>query len=491
MPEARSPRRIAEPMSSPDGSPPALGPGGDPASPGDPGSGVAPDGSIGRWHRNLHRLITFAARTYYRVTVAGNPVPRHGPVLLVANHPNSLLDAALVSMAADRPMRFLAKAPLFEKRSIGWAVKGSGALPIYRREDAPELMGRNRATFEAVWNALRDGSAVGIFPEGLSHSQPSLAPLKTGTARIALGAMEDLEEPFPILPVGVTFRGGKERFRSEALLLVGKPVRWRDLAQAVREGEEAGEGGAAVRELTERIHAGLSRVTVNLNRWEDLPVVETAEAVHTAEFGRGRTQNPVRWLARMRRTAAALDDARQSDAQGVDRLAEELESHARILDGLALDPQDLHTRPRASVAWRWTLMNLGFFGLAAPLALVGTLVFLAPWKLVGWAEPRFDLPEDRRATYKVLGGTVALGGWVLILAALTFYFLGWRMAVGCLVILPLLGLLTLRIRERWGNAASDLRRFLVLKGRNDIRSRLLERQHALAMEIRSLQARLG
>ncbi len=472
------------------GSPSAPGPGGRSRS--DSGfPAVAPDGSTGRWHRNLHRFISFAARTYYQVTVAGSPVPPRGPVLIVANHPNSLLDAALVSVAADRPVRFLAKAPLFEKRSIGWAVRGLGALPIYRREDAPELMGRNRATFEAVWNALGEGSAVGIFPEGLSHSAPSLAPLKTGSARIALGAMRFIDEPFPILPVGLTFRGGKERFRSEALLLIGKPIRWTDLARKARNGAEGGDEGIAVRELTERIHAGLSRVTVNLERWEDLPLVETAEAVHTAEFGRGHTQNPVRWLARMRRTAVALDEARERDAAGVAHLAEELESHARILDGLALDPRDLHTRPRASVAWRWTLMNLGFFGLAAPLALIGTLIFLLPWRIVGWAEPRFDLPDDRRATYKVLGGIVTLGLWVLLFAALIFYVWGWRFAVGSLIILPLLGLLTLRIRERWGDAAGDLRRFLVLKGRNDIRSRLLERQRELARQIRNLQAELG
>ncbi len=450
---------------------------------------VGPDGSVGRWHRNLHRLFLFAARTYYRVSVAGHPVPRTGPVLVVANHPNSLLDAALVSMAADRPVRFLAKAPLFEKRSIAWAVRGSGSLPIYRREDAPELMGRNRSTFEAVWMALRRGSAVGIFPEGLSHSAPSLAPLKTGSARIALGAMAGMESTFPILPVGLTFRGGKERFRSEALLLVGKPIRWSDLVGRGAQGST--ESNEAVRELTSRIHAGLRRVTVNLERWEDLPLVETIEAIHTAEFGQGRTRNPVRWLARMRRTAQTLEEARVEEPDEVEGLAEELESHARVLANLALEPEDLHTRPRASVAWRWTLLQFGFFGLAIPLAIIGTLIFIIPWKIVGWAEPRFELPPDRRATYIVLGGGTALVIWILLIAGGTFYLAGWRWALGALVILPALGLLTLRIRERWRDAVEDLRRFLLLKGRSDVRSKLLARQRTLAERIRALQDRLG
>lgn len=476
----RTPTRTADPVVSRSGSGPGVGSG-------DQG----PDS--GRWHRYLHRLITFSARTYYRVTVAGHQVPARGPVLLVANHPNSLLDAALVSEAAGRPVRFLAKAPLFQRRSIGWAVRRTGSLPVYRRQDAPELMGRNRATFEAVWGALAGGSVVGIFPEGISHSMPSLAPLRTGTARIALGALGLVDEPFPILPVGLTFRGGKERFRSQALLLVGKPVRWRDLAETARAGPaaDARESGEAVRELTARIQAGLARVTVNLDRWEDLPLVETAEAIHSAEFGRGRSGSPVRWLARMRRTAETLDTARRLEVRDLDALEKGLERHARVLDRLALEPADLHTRPRASVAWRWTLMNLGFFGLVAPLAVLGTIVFFAPWRIVGWAEPRFQLPLDRRATYKVLGGIVALGGWVLLLAGLVFYLSGWRPALATLLVLPLLGLLTLRIRERWRTAVEDLRRFLLLRGRDDIRSQLLARQRELADRIRGLQDRLA
>lgn len=443
-------------------------------------------------HRHVHGLTTFAARTYYRITVAGAPVPGSGPVLLVSNHPNSLLDPALVAIAAGRPVRWLARAGLFEQRSIGWLVRGSGAIPVHRRGDplpaaaAQEPQNVNLRMFEAVREALQEGSAIGVFPEGLSHSAPSLAPLKTGAARIALGAAAEGLGEFPILPVGITFRGGKERFRSEALLLVGSPVRWADLAGA---GERDTE---AVRDLTQRIHAGLSRVTVNLESWDDFPIVEGAEAIHHAEFGRSRSSNPVRWLARMRRTAALLETARAADdGEGQAELEADILRHKRVLDSVGLAPGDLHHVPSASVAVRWTLKNLGFFGVAAPLALLGAVVFFLPYRLVGWAEPRYDLPADKRATYKVLGGATACGGWILILAALLRELAGWQPALVALVTLPLLGIMTLAIRDRWQTAAHDLRRILLLKGRQDLRHKLLERQAELARRLRALGVREG
>ncbi len=134
------------------------------------------------------RVSRLALRTFYRLEVAGGRVPPAGPVLLVANHPNSLLDPAMVVAVAGRPVRFLAKAPLFGDAQVGWLVRGAGAIPVYRASDDPSKMGANQDAFRAAHASLAEGDAVGIFPEGTSHSEPSLVPLKTGAARIALGA---------------------------------------------------------------------------------------------------------------------------------------------------------------------------------------------------------------------------------------------------------------------------------------------------------------
>jgi len=114
------------------------------------------------------------------------------------------------------------------------------------------------------------------------------------------------------------------------------------------------------------------------------------------------------------------------------------------------------------------------------------VVFLLPHQLGQRFEAQFDLPPDRLATYRVIAGAVAGGGWVLLIAFALREFVGWQPALWALAGFPLLGLLTLRISHRWRDAVADLRRILLLRGRRDLRARLLDRQAELAARIREL-----
>jgi hypothetical protein len=101
--------------------------------------------------------------------------------------------------------------------------------------------------------------------------------LKTGAARIALGTFALHRQTFPIIPVGLVLRQ-KDRFRSRAAVVFGQPIGWDDLAPRGTQDREA------VRTLTDRIETGLRQVTVNLERWEDEPLVECAESIWRAEW---------------------------------------------------------------------------------------------------------------------------------------------------------------------------------------------------------------
>jgi glycerol-3-phosphate O-acyltransferase/dihydroxyacetone phosphate acyltransferase len=420
----------------------------------------------------LSQLSTVAARTFYRIEIVGPEVPRSGPVLLVANHPNSLLDPALVAAAADRSVRFLAKSTLFSDPRVGWLVRGSGAIPVYRRSDDPAAAAHNIDMFEAVFQALAHGAAVGIFPEGISHSQPALAQLRTGSARIALGACARHGAMFPLIPVGLLLRE-KGVFRSEALVIRGETVSWEDLAGRDVEDQEA------VRDLTHRLESALRAVTVNLEHWEDSPLIDCAAAVWSAEMG--EEGDRIEQLKRSQTAAGVLADLRrQGDGRWVE-LARDVDLHRRRLHRLGLTPADLDAQIDLATGARWTLRRLHLFGPPAiVLAFMGALLFWVPFHLTDGIIALIQPEEDQRSTYKILIGALAYFCWILSLAALSGWYWGGWTALAVVVVLPLWGLAGQWVRERWRGAWGDARRFFLLRSRQDLRSQLKEDQRNLA-----------
>jgi 1-acyl-sn-glycerol-3-phosphate acyltransferase len=404
-------------------------------------------------------------------------VPQTGPVLLVANHPNSLLDPAMVALAARRPVRFLAKAPLFTDPLVGFLVRGAGSIPVYRKSDDPSQVGRNEEMFRAVHQALAGGAAVGIFPEGLSHSDPSLAPLKTGAARIALGTLAAHGIRVPIVPIGSVFRN-KNVFRSEALVTVGRPVAWDDLSP------DGTADGHAVRELTQRIDRALRDVTVNLERWEDAGLVELAEAVYAAEFG--KATDAAEWVARLRTTTETLTHLRQTGAGSVP-LAKDITRHGRMLQRLGLRPQDLVEDPKRPGALWWLLRRLPLGGAIPLLVLaVGTVVFVIPYRLTGIVERRARPRDDVRATHKLLAGAIVFPLWILALSVAVGATAGPLAGIATLAALPALGLFTLGLHEQWREAGEEAKRYVTVKRRHDRIEPLRDQQRELAVRLRAV-----
>src|SRR5438034_6170731 len=127
-------------------------------------------------------LLRVVLRIFFRrIEVSGtDSVPRVGPVIFVLNHPNGLIDPAFLLCLAPRRVSFLAKAPLFRMPVVGFFCRALDAIPVHRRQDTGFDGAQNRETFEAARRVLAHGGAIAIFPEGASHSEPKLRPLKTG-----------------------------------------------------------------------------------------------------------------------------------------------------------------------------------------------------------------------------------------------------------------------------------------------------------------------
>jgi glycerol-3-phosphate dehydrogenase (NAD(P)+) len=129
-------------------------------------------------------------RLYFRMKRIGTEhIPAKGPVLLASNH-RSFSDPFVIGMCLRRPLRFVAKVELFEKRWQARLLLALGAFPI-RRGESDEL------AMETARVILERGGAVGIFPEGTRVRPGPLEEPKRGVGRLAL------ETGAPVVPVAI------------------------------------------------------------------------------------------------------------------------------------------------------------------------------------------------------------------------------------------------------------------------------------------------
>src|SRR5262245_58670478 len=223
--------------------------------------------------RGLARLLL--AIFYRRVEVAGlEHVPAAGPLVVVANHHNALIDAALLLATIPRHLAPVAKAPLFHHPVLGPLLRSVGAIPAHRRQEGGTDPARNAALFEQAVASLRQGTGIVIFPEGVSHPEPMLGSLRTGSARIVFAAAEAQTAPVTVLPVGLVFyRPGAFRAGS-AVVVIGAPVPTADLLASRRS-----EDGDLVRELTDRIAPALRELIVEVEARETVQLLQLADTL--------------------------------------------------------------------------------------------------------------------------------------------------------------------------------------------------------------------
>jgi glycerol-3-phosphate O-acyltransferase / dihydroxyacetone phosphate acyltransferase len=434
------------------------------------------------------RAVGWTAGVFYQVERSGGQLP-DGPVLVTANHPNALLDPLLIFLTAGRPARPLAKAPLFEQVFVGSMLRALGGLPVYRKQDNPAQMHRNDETFRRAIDALEQGDAVQIFPEGRSHSEPGIVELRTGAARIALGAeaQSGWRLGLRIVPVGITYRR-KALFRGHALVQIGPPFTIEDLRTEFERDEQAG-----VRALTDRIAANLQAVTLNLAQREDQQLIETAEALYVREKGMARFREreglSVR-MPRLQRFAEGLAWLRANDPNRHERLRREVARYRQIVDTLGASEGDVPSRyafgPTASYALRWGCLLL----LGAPLAVFGALLWLIP-HFIPRVVVRFAKPEyESIATYKLAGAFFVFPLTLAIYAYLAWRWAGPAAALATALLAPLLGFATLAWYAAWKRFGEDVRLFTRVLFRRETAARLAEMRAQLAAEFDAIDAEI-
>ncbi len=425
----------------------------------------------------VRALARAASRLFYRVETVGT-VPQQGAVLILPNHPNSLLDPAVIWATAGRDVRFLAKSTLFGT-PLRPLLAGAGAIPVYRRLDQGVDTSKNAETFAAVEAAFAAGDAVCVFPEGISHSTGRLAPLRTGAARMALAA-EQNGIRVAILPAGLNFER-KTVFRSRAIVVYGKPFSASDLPQ---------DDAQAVRTLTDRMAQHMRRLLVEADPAGDAAVVDRIDRLYAA--ARAVPHDPQERVARRRVIAVGMERLRAADPQRYEEIFLKFRRYDDRLRRFGLRDRHLDWQISAADAARFAARELIAAVALVPLSAVTMLTFAVPYLVTHAISRRFTRDTDVEATAKALSGFVLYTLWIAAVAAIAWKLWGAAAGIAALAALPSVGIAGLFAIERESAVLDAVRAWLLLRRTRDgTRERLRRFRSELADVLDDVYSWLG
>jgi 1-acyl-sn-glycerol-3-phosphate acyltransferase len=395
-------------------------------------------GHIARW--GIRKLI----RLYYpKIEVSGGQhIPRTGPVLLAANHANSLIDPVIVGIAANRPVRFFAKAPLFDTPVLGRLMRALGMLPAFRGQDDGAQVRRNLESLHNAAEALTQGAAVGIFPEGKSHDSLKLEQIRSGAARMAVQAVQNNARDLKLVVVGINYQR-KQLFRSAIWVRVGRPI------TVARFMAMHGDDRKAVRELTEEIEARLRHVVIHLKEPSFEPFLDELELLLPPARVRGHVS--VSALRQRKRLADAMNHFHEQDRAHAEEMARMIGEYLSHLNAAGLNSRSPVMRFRK---WKLSLaLSLEALWLAFwfPSAFLGALFHIAPFTITrALARKVEDGPTTTALTRLGVGLPIYALWYVGAWWAVRSYFLPW-VAWSAVLLMPFAGMLALTYAHRARN----------------------------------------
>ena len=445
----------------------------------------------------LRGAAAIALRWYYSdiVVQGAGRVPGGGPLMIVTNHPNALIDPLLVGTSMTRRVRLTAKATLFDHPMLAPLLKAVGVVPLRRAKDeardgAPAIVTpeRNAYAFQLVTSALRAGEAVLVFPEGISHDFSAIAPLKSGAARMAIQAQAEGVSGIRLLPIGLVFEE-KERPGSRVLVRVGESL---DLDTWTAVHEEA-----AAATLTSTLGERLRAVTLNFASAERAVRAVRLARMLSALMGaptpveESRSLDAEAVLAlRVDAAMSALPDAPRSVTDAVDDLSARLGAVEHELHRRGISLADVRISMRLPDA-------AAFVAREGPLALIGLVAVILGWA-THWLPLRVarrlalrslgrDTSRDQPAMRTILFGLSAIVVWYVAQAIVITHYAG---PLAASLWLALIFAAAHMLRLRGGRLQRALRRaraFLVLRADPELQPRIVREVDTLLVDALALE----
>ena len=432
-------------------------------------------------------LVQVALRVFFRRIEVRHPERLHlpGPLLLAGNHPNTLMDPLLSAVNRRQPIAFLAKSTFFQNPILRAIMESGHSIPIYRRQDAgpgaapatpAQLAAQNEAVFGRCYDYLGQGGTIMIFPEGTSVSERRLRPLKTGAARIALGAeaRHGFKLGLKVVPVATNYFD-PSKFRSDVLLNVAPPIVVADYAARCATDPEA-----AADQLTEAIREALERrLVITRDAAEDVFVqqIERTFGDHL-----NPDDNPETLYDNFQLSQTLLQAVVWFERHAPARLGAMRQQFQAYLDGLRqhhLTDEALDSQRRGTVAG---LLNLV---LGLPVWAYGVLNNYLPYILPSVVARRATKDVEFVAPIMLVVGMLTFPLAYFLQAAAVQHWLthDWRLTALYLLSLPITGFYALSYGKNLAARLTRLRALRLFRRAPAVGEALLRQRAAIVAQL--------
>ncbi|HLP53636.1 MAG TPA: lysophospholipid acyltransferase family protein [Fluviicola sp.] len=386
-------------------------------------------------YRFLKLIVGLSIRIYYREIRVINQelLDQEGPVIIIANHPNTLMDAWILGYINRRRVHYMAKATFFSSPFKRKVLGAMGMIPINRKSDGATRGVKNSDSFEACYRLLEDGYVLVVFPEGTSYLERKLREIKTGTARIALEveARNLGNLGVQVIPVGLNYMSA-DRFRGRVMVHVGKAISVTPFLEEYKTRQ-----GVAAKKLTEKFRTELSRVFVTMEDENKEKLVSELTYLFDSRYSKEEERGVQQSIGLLKEIQQRLEELSILAPWKLTEIQQQTTALIESLQFFGIRPDFLDRPYRTTLYLRQTIQSWLFLILTIPVFLVGFIHNALPYYGIGILVPRLTKEVEYHAPLVVLLG---MAFYPLTYLGWCFLF-DWLFDTSWLVLLLYAGLL--------------------------------------------------
>lgn len=429
-------------------------------------------------YRILKVLMRIGINLYYSEIKVRNKhhLDHSGPMIIIANHPNTLVDALLIGIISPRPIYYMTKATFFSNNLKMKILRSLNMIPVNRATEAKTQGVDNSSTLEECYRILAEGKTLVIFPEGNSQMELLLRQLKSGAARIALeselrgnGSLN-----LKVVPVGLMYTQG-EKFRSSIMVNFGEGTGVTHYLEEFKENQSS-----AARKLTEEFRKLLEGVLVTTqNKEQEALVTALSDALKSRYLHNASdVESEVEFMKKIRDRIEILSLEKPKKVEQIQQLLWNLNWKTQKME---IKNDFLDRGLRSSMFIRQIITSFIGLIIGFPLYLFGLIHSIIPFKFTDFIIPKITKSKEFYAPLAILIGLIIYPLNYVFFAVLFYKLLQpefWVMIIYC-ISMPILGFFAYSFSKYMQHISYKLNYIFLLMNKKEVILEMKEQRKQL------------